>query len=336
MSFADRLRDRDVLVVAEIGNNHEGRLDVAESLVREAAVCGADAVKFQTFETRWFVRPTDVARYQRLSTYELSAADFGRLERVARDAGMLFVSTPLDLPSVAHLRPLVDAYKVASGDNTFYPLLDAVADTRLPVIISSGISDLPLLRQIHRYLHDRWQGMGHAGTLAVLHCVSCYPAPPDQLGLRAIPLLARELGELVGYSDHAIGIQACLTAAALGARIIEKHFTLDHHFSDFRDHQLSADPDELRRLVSGIREVRAMLGDGEKTVRPCEEAMSRAIRRSIVAAGPLPAGHRLTAADLLWMRPGDGLPPGREHDVIGRTLIAAIAMGETILPEHLA
>ncbi len=200
-----------VLIVAEIGNNHEGRVDVAERLVREAAACGAHAVKFQTFQTRYFVRPADAARFQRLSAFELTPAAFLHLQRVAKSEGLLFFSTPLDLPSVEVLRDLVDAYKIASGDNTFYPLLDAVCATGRPMIVSSGATDLALLRHIAGYIEGRWRQAGVAPGLAVLHCVSCYPAPPDQLGLAAIGTLARELScvdRLFGSHHWHTGLRA--------------------------------------------------------------------------------------------------------------------------------
>jgi N,N'-diacetyllegionaminate synthase len=331
MKLGNRTLDHGTLVVAEIGNNHEGSVEVAERLVREAAACGADAVKFQTFQTQYFVRPSDGPRYARMSKFELTPAEFQRLHDVARDAGVMFLSTPLDMPSVATLRPLVDAYKIASGDNTFYPLLDAVCATGLPVIISSGGTTLAELRTIYGYARQRCG----SDRLALLHCVSAYPAPPAQLGLSAIQTLAGEFDCAIGYSDHTIGIQACLTAVALGARIIEKHFTLDKQFSDFRDHQLSSDPAEFRQLVQGVQEVAASLGTGDKEVRACEVEMVPAIRRSIVAAADLPAGHRLTAADLMWLRPAGGIAPGREHEVIGRALTRAVGRGDIIQPDLL-
>src|SRR5207244_6909442 len=142
--------------------------------------------------------------------------------------------------------------------------------------------------------------------LAILHCVSSYPVPPDQANLAAIPFLASQLGCTVGYSDHTTGVEACLIAVALGAQIIEKHFTLDKHYSDFRDHQLSADPPEMKRLVDGIAHVTLLLGRPEKRIQPSEVATAQAARRSIAAAADLPAGHRLRLEDLLWIRPAAG------------------------------
>lgn len=166
----------------------------------------------------------------------------------------------------------------------------------------------------------------------MLQCGCSYPLPPEEAYLRAIPLLGSELGVTVGYSDHTLGIEASLGAVALGARIIEKHFTLDNGFSDFRDHQLSADPDEMRRLVDGVRKMEKLLGRAEKTVQPSEAGNRQVARRSIVAAAELAAGHRLTSADLTWIRPAVGLAPGEEAQLIGRTLKRPVNFGEPLLP----
>jgi sialic acid synthase SpsE len=320
-----------VLVVAEIGNNHEGSLEAAEAMVRAAAKAGAGAVKFQTFQTAEFVRPSDEARFARLSKFELSPAAFARLAQLAREEGVAFLSTPLDLPSVGVLASLVDAFKIASGDNNFYPLLDAVAATGRPVIVSTGLSDWPTVQAAKQRLEHGW-GAERPG-LAFLHCVSCYPAPAGQLNLRVIPRMIETLDCPIGYSDHTLGIDACLTAVALGARIVEKHFTLDKNYSDFRDHQLSATPAEFAELAARVREVSDMLGDADKAVTACEQAMVTPVRRSIVAAANLPAGHRVGAGDLRWQRPGDGLPPGREGELVGRVLRRSVTAGENMTPD---
>lgn len=329
--------DRSVVIVAEIGNNHEGSFRVAEELVHKAADCGADAVKFQTFRAELFVGPSDAARLRRLKNFELSQAQFAELAKVARGRGLHFLSTPLDLESAAFLDSIVDAYKVASGDNNFVPLLRQVARTGRPVVLSTGLSDLDQVRASVQILQDAWVERGHAGQLALLHCVSSYPVPPEQANLRSIPALAAAFpGAAVGYSDHTVGIEAAVLAVAVGARILEKHFTLDHHHSDFRDHQLSADPAELRALVERVRTASRMLGSEGKAVQPCEAPGVLAHRRSIAAARALPKGHRLRAADLVWLRPGGGFPPGAEARVVGRVLNQALDAGTLLREEMMA
>lgn len=325
-----------VLVVAEIGNNHEGDPAVARELVHAAAGAGAHAVKLQTFDARRFVRPSQPERLAQLARYQLPAEEVAALAALARELGLGFLSTPLDLPSVDLLEPLVDALKIASGDNDVPALLERIADTGKPVIVSSGMSDLAGVRAAKEAVERRWSQRGAAPGMAVLHCVSIYPAPPERASLATIPLLARELGCTVGYSDHTLGIEACVVAAAAGARILEKHVTLRHDFSAFRDHQLSAEPSELRELVARVAEVERLLGTPRDGVLAEEEPTAQVARRSIVAAVDLPAGHLLGEGDLTWMRPLDGLRPGQEALLLGRALRRDVAYGEPIRVDDVA
>lgn len=329
MIIAGRDTAQRPLVVAEIGNNHEGNFDVACQMVERAVACGVDAVKFQTFRTELYVSPKDEARYRRLKGFELAPAQFSELSKLARSLGALFISTPLDLESAAVLEPLVDAFKIASGDNDFFPLIAKVARTGMPVIISSGSSDLARAQAAVACVRDV-RGARTDATLGVMHCVSCYPTPPEQANLMAIPAMREALGLTTGYSDHTLGIEACVLSVAAGARLIEKHFTLDHHYSDFRDHQLSADPAQMVELVRRVREAAAMLGTGAKELQPCERESGAAIRRSVAAKTALPAGHRVTLEDLAWIRPAGGLAPGRESDVVGKRLVRPVAAAERL------
>lgn len=322
--------DDRVLVVAEIGNNHEGNLEVARTLVHKAADCGVAAVKFQTFQTRYFVSSRDQARYERLLGYELPLAAWEELQKLAKQLGLLFLSTPLDLGSAKLLEGLVDGYKIASGDNNFFPLLEHLCQTDKPIIMSTGLSDLNLVKKSKQFIEAHWRKNGIQSELAVLHCVSSYPVPVEQANLAAIPYMKSELGCAVGYSDHTLGLDACILAIALGAQIIEKHFTLDKNFSDFRDHQLSADPVDMKELVLKAAQVPLWVGRPEKTVQPCETELVQMARRSIVAGADLAQGHCLTWDDLTWMRPGLGLPPGEEKLLIGRRLKQDCAFGDPI------
>jgi N,N'-diacetyllegionaminate synthase len=325
-------RDGRALIVAEIGNNHEGDPSVALDLVHRAAECGVDAVKFQTFRTEQFVRPADAARFARLKRFELSPDDFVRLADAARRDGLLFISTPLDLDSARMLEPLVDAFKIASGDITCTPLIECVGQSGKPVFLSSGASDAGEVEQAVAVLRQCWARSGSASDLAVLHCVSCYPTPTEQASLRAIAFLRERLGVPVGYSDHTMGIDAAVIAVAVGACIVEKHFTLDKQYSDFRDHQLSADVPEMKALVERVREVEEMLGPADKRPQPCEGPMREAIRRSIVAASDLAAGHLLGNDDLSWMRPATGVAPGNESQLVGRRLKRPLSRGDMLTP----
>jgi sialic acid synthase SpsE len=325
---SQRRQTQPVQIVAEIGNNHEGSLDAARRLVELAAGCGADAVKFQTFRPAHYVSAANAERYARLQRFELSPAAFAELAELARSLGLQFISTPFDLGSADVLEPIVDAFKIASGDNTFYPLLERVAGSPKPLILSVGLLDLEGVRASLQFIRDRRPA--GAGDITVLHCVSAYPVPPAEANLQAIATLARELGCAVGYSDHTVGADAAPLAVALGATLIEKHFTLDKQYSDFRDHQLSADPDELREIVRRVRIASEMLGSGNKALQASEAASQEQMRRSIVAAGEFPAGHVLTLADLTWVRPGGGLAPGQESQLVGRALVKPVRFGDRL------
>ncbi|UGS38718.1 N-acetylneuraminate synthase family protein [Capillimicrobium parvum] len=316
------------LVIAEIGNNHEGDPEVAAHILDAAADAGAGAVKLQTFDVRWFVRPSEPDRLARYGGFQLSADEVRGLAERARSRGLLFLSSPLDLGSVDVLEPLVDAYKVASGDNDFWPLLERIGATGKPVVLSAGLVDIEGVRRAKAALEA-----AGSGEVAVLHCVTAYPTPPASVNLAAMATLREAIGGTVGYSDHTLGVDACVAAAALGAEILEKHVTLRHDYSDFRDHQLSVDPGELAELVRRVDEVRTLVGEPGKAPQPEEEALRAAVRRSIVAAGEFEAGHVLGPGDLTWLRPRDGLAPGQEDLLLGRALRRAVAFGETIRVE---
>jgi N,N'-diacetyllegionaminate synthase len=321
--------DERVLVVAEIGNNHEGSFDTARELIVQAASAGVDAVKFQTFRAEAFVSRSETERLRRLKSFELSYEEFAELARVAHDHAVLFLSTPLDLESASFLEGIVAAFKIASGDIDFYPLLEQVAATRKPLVVSTGGSDLELVAAAVRTIRSVWRGDDPG--LALLQCTSSYPAPVEEANLRAMGTLADRFPDCaVGFSDHLEGIDAAALAVAAGARIVEKHFTLDHAFSDFRDHLLSADPSELRELVDRVRTIESLLGDGLKQVEPSEEPGVTAMRRSLAAARDLQAGHIVGADDVTWLRPGDGVRPGQEAALLGRALLRDVSAGELL------
>jgi N,N'-diacetyllegionaminate synthase len=330
MQIANFNLEEKVLVVAEIGNNHEGNFEVAKELVRKAAECGVDAVKFQTFQTEHYVSRSDVERFRRLKSFELSYEQFAELARLARTLNLLFFSTPFDLASAEFLESVVDAYKIASGDNNFYPLIAYAAHTGKPMIISTGASDFQQVLRTVNFVKQLWAENQIAGQLAMLHCVSSYPVPIEQANLRAIQFMAERLDCPVGYSDHTAGSDAAVVAVAFGARIIEKHFTLDCRYSDFRDHQLSADPAAMRQLVERVRAASLMLGEYAKQIQPCEESAVSAIRRGVVAGADLPAGHTIASSDLTWVRPVGPLAPGEEQVLIGKTLNHSVQFGDRL------
>jgi sialic acid synthase SpsE len=336
MKIADIDLSKQVFIIAEIGNNHEGDFGLAKEMIDRAAEAGADAVKFQTIVPEKLVSPSDTARVARLKTFQFTYDQFAELANHACKVGVVFFSTPFDLESAEFLNTIQPVFKIASGDNTFVQLIDKVAGFGKPMIVSTGLADMDLLDDVHRRIRGIWSAKGGDPGLVFLHCIASYPAPDEQANLGAIHSIATRFNDCVaGYSDHTLGIRAAAMSVAAGARVIEKHFTIDKHYSDFRDHQLSADPKDMAELVSAIRDVTAMLGTGEKAPQPCESDLQVGARRSITAARYLPAGTVLSLADLSWVRPGGGLPPGDEDKLIGHKTGRTFSAGEMIQPTDL-
>lgn len=326
--------DREVLLIAEIGNNHEGDVALAERLVGLAAEAGAQAVKFQTIAPERLVSAEDEARVRQLQKFALSRRDHERLARAAENAGVIFMSTPFFLEAVDWLESLVPAFKIASGDNDFDPLLARVAATGKPVVLSTGMATLEDIRHACSVLGSVWTERGVRPGLGLLQCVSAYPAAPEAANLAAMHAL-KPLCDAVGYSDHTLGNEVAVLAVAAGAQIIEKHFTIDKQFSSFRDHRLSADPVELKQLAQRIREASRTLGRPEKYVDASEAQLSIAARRSIVARRDLAAGHVIGLDDLDWLRPAGGLAPCRTAEVLGKKLARDVRGGERLEPNIL-
>lgn len=325
MNIGPHNTEDSVFVIAEIGNNHEGDFDLAKQMVRLAAEVGADAVKFQTIIPEELVSAADTARIAQLSKFQFSPEQFRELKKVADDVGAQFLSTPFALEAVDWLDELVPAWKIASGDNDFLPLLERVALTGKPVIISMGLGH-------HKEAAELLPIFAKNGSpLALLHCVVSYPTPIDEAALSAIDQL-KIAGVTAGYSDHTIGIKAAELAVAAGARIVEKHFTIDNHHSDFRDHQLSADPADFAAMVTAIREAERFLG--KHSPQSSEEGNRAAVRRGLVAKRDLAVGEALTLTGLSWLRGIDGIGAGETDQFLGKPLTQPCASGEPLSPAH--
>lgn len=320
-------------VIAEAGVNHNGDMDLAHRLIDAAAQAGAHAVKFQTFRAdRLASAQAPKAAYQQAATgmaesqldmlrrLELDEAQHVELMRHCAGSGILFLSTPFDEDCADLLARLgVEAMKTPSGELTNQPYLAHVARLGLPMIVSTGMADLAEVTQAVATIEA-----AGAPPLCLLHCVSAYPAPPEDVNLRAMDTLARCFGVPVGFSDHTQGIAIPLAAAALGARVIEKHLTLDRSLPG-PDHQASLEPAELAAMMDGIRAVLAALGDGRKRPAAREAEVAAVARKSLVLARALPAGAVLCPADLAAKRPGTGIPPGRAAELVGRKLRRPLA-----------
>lgn len=324
-----------VTIIAEIGNNHEGDASLAEKMILEASKAGVDAVKFQTSVPELFYHKDEVERIKKLNGFRLSDEAYKRLRHVAKEEGLMFISTPLDLESADFLFDLVDVYKISSGDNTYHALLKKVAVKGKDVIMSTGCSSDEEIDAALQVLQENKSNPQSKVTL--LHCVSSYPVHPEEANLFSIPRMQKRFpGVDIGYSDHTLGIEAAVLSVALGAKVIEKHFTLDKNFSDFRDHQLSADAEEMKQLVDRVHEAAVLLGDITQETMSCEAEIAPHIRRSMVAAKKLAKGHVLGEADIRFARPGGGVPPEDEKKVLGLSLQTDVEEGDVIGLKDLA
>lgn len=328
-NFPDAIPEQ-VLIIAEIGNNHEGNLEVAHQLIEQAAEAGADAVKFQTFQTSHYVSPSNSERFARLKSFELSESDFRALAEHAMAKDLLFLSTPFDLQSAAFLNTLVPGFKISSGDNTFWPLIDQIAHYQKPILLSTGLASLSEIALAKARIEAIWSAANCQQSLILLHCVSAYPVPANEAALHKVKQLKQYFpGCLIGYSDHTLGNQAALEAINLGARVIEKHFTLAHNYSDFRDHQLSATPTELKALVTAVRNLECLYKNQHWT-QPSETSNISQMRRHIAASRDLPMGHVLQWEDITWIRPQGEFAPGQENLLLGKRLARALSAGSPI------
>jgi N-acetylneuraminate synthase len=333
-----------VFIIAEAGVNHNGSLDMALQLVDAAKQSGADAVKFQSFKAdQLATRSAHKAAYQERTTsqaesqfdmlkrLELDRAAHERILRHCEDRGIQFLSSPFDLPSIDLLAEMnLPVYKIPSGELTNEPYLRKIGAKGKPVILSTGMATLGEVEEAINTLRA-----AGAGQLTLLHCVTEYPAPYAEVNLRAMHTLKLAFGLPVGYSDHTPGIEVSIAAAALGAEMIEKHFTLDRSLPG-PDHAASLEPGELKAMVTAIRNVEAALGTGIKAPAPCEIPNISVARKSLVAASSLPAGHKLQEQDLNIKRPGNGLAPKLMPALVGRTLRVAVERDALIRWDDLA
>ena len=328
-------------VVAEAGVNHNGKTALALKLVDVAAAAGADAVKFQTFKAddlatasapkaKYQKRAGNQSQLEMLRKLQLSDEGHRAVVRRCRQRGVVFMSTPFDDRSVDFLDSLgMKVFKIPSGEVTNDPLLSRIARKRKPVILSTGMSTLDEVQGAVKVL--RANG---APSIALLHCVSSYPANAKDVNLRAMGTLAEAFALPTGYSDHTLGLEIAFAAAALGERIIEKHFTLDKRLTG-PDHAMSLSPGELKTLCAGLKKVAVSLGDGRKQPTPPEREIMKVARRSIVLARALPAGAKLRLEDLAFKRPGTGLSPRELPKVLGKTLRSASAADALVTPAML-
>ncbi len=325
------------LIIAEAGVNHNGSLKMAKKLVDAAHACGADIVKFQTAKLDSLVsKNARMADYQKknmgleesqrdmLKELLLRFEDFTELAQYCKQVGITFLSTPFDIESIHFLDAMQDIWKVPSGEITNYPYLVEIAKTGKKVILSTGMAQMQEIEDAIRVLESN-------GTrnIVLLHCTTEYPAPFGDVNLSAMKTLREKFGYPVGYSDHTQGIEVDLAAAALGAVVIEKHFTLNRELPG-PDHPASLEPRELKAMVDGIRKVELAKGSGEKKPSEAELKNRSVARKSIVAKRNIKAGERLTADNITTKRPGTGISPMRWNEVLGTEAVRDFEEDELI------
>lgn len=314
-----------IFIIAEAGDNHNGSLELAFQLVDKAAEAGADCVKFQTFVTEEVISKraekaeyqkestgTDESQYEMVKKLELTFDNFRQLQQYAKEKGLMFLSTPFDIPSVDFLESIdVPYFKIPSGEITNLPYLIRIAQTGRDIILSTGMAEMDEIETAVTILKKHG-----AGGISLLHCNTEYPTPMEDVNLRAMLTLKEKFGVRVGYSDHTKGIEVPIAAAALGAEIIEKHFTLNHNMEG-PDHKASLEPDELKAMVRGIRNIEKALGSGIKTASGSEKKNLDIARKSIVARKRIVKGEMFTEENLAVKRPGSGISPMKWYEVIG-------------------
>lgn len=314
-----------VYIIAEAGVNHNGSFELACRLVDAAKAAGADCVKFQTFKAGNSIsRSAKKADYQSETTgsgesqldmikkLELSFDDFEKLKAYCDKVDSRFLSTPFGLDSIAFLNTLdMPFWKIPSGEVTNLPYLLAIAQTGKPVVMSTGMCEMSEIETAVSVLREN--GAAH---IRLLHCNTEYPTPYEDVNLRAMQTMREHFGFEVGYSDHTRGIEVPIAAVALGATVIEKHFTLDRNMEG-PDHKASLEPDELTAMVTSIRHIESALGTGVKAVSPSERKNLDIARKSIVAAKAIRAGELFSEKNITVKRPGNGISPMRWFEVLG-------------------
>ena len=326
-----------VFVIAEAGVNHNGDINLAKKLIDVAKESGADAIKFQTFKAKNVVtKKTGMAEYQEKNTgkkesqqemlkkFELSDNSFNELKKYCDDKNIIFLSTPHSEDAVDLIDTLIPAYKIGSGDLTNTVLLEKVAKKLKPMILGTGMSNMQEIKEAISTIKNQGNN-----KIIMLHCTTNYPCPGKNVNLNALQTMQKELDCIIGYSDHTLSTLTPALAVTLGAKVIEKHFTLDKDLPG-PDHKASLTPEELTQTIQNIRYAEQVLGSKEKKPADSEKKILKLVRKSIVAAKNIPKDTVLSKELLIIKRPGTGIPPSKIKEVIGKQAIENIEEDELI------
>jgi len=336
------MKKEGVYIIAEAGVNHNGDINLAYKLIDVAVEAGADAVKFQTFKAKNLVsKYTDMATYQKNNTgygseqlkmlerFELNFEDFIKLKKYCDEKEIDFLSSPFDFESIDFLENLVPYYKIPSGEIINLPYLKKIAEKHKPIIMSTGMATLSEVEKALNVIYE----VNKNAEIYLLHCTTNYPTPFEEVNLRAMLTLKEAFKLPVGYSDHTLGIDVPIAAVAMGAQIIEKHFTLDKNLSG-PDHKASLEPYELKEMVRAIRNVEKALGDGIKKPNKSEMEIMKVVRKKLVAARDIEKGEIITENDIMIKRANEGLVPEYYEIIIGKRLLKSIKEDEGFTWSH--
>ncbi len=327
-------------IIAEIGVNHNGDVNLAKKMIKSASECGVDAVKFQTFNSEELVtKNTKTASYQEKNTnessqlemlkkLELTFDDFNELKDYALKNNVMFISSPFDFKSVDLLEKLdVPFYKLGSGELTNFELIDYIQKTDKPMIISTGMATLDEIKETYEYIVNK-------DSLIILHCITGYPTTFEEANLNFIKTLQNEFEVPIGFSDHSPGIELPIAAVALGACVVEKHFTLDKNLEG-PDHNASLNPKEFKAMVDAIRNVEVAMGDGVRKFSENEKEIKKIARKSIVINQDISKGTVLKREMLSIKRPGTGIAPKHINELVGKTVIKDLNLGTVMKWDYL-
>jgi len=332
MSLFDPLT---INVIAEIGVNHEGNIKNAIKMLELAATTGIKAVKFQAYTPTLYASASDQQRLELVSKFSLNENDFKILYDSSKNLNVEFLCTPLTEDWVEKLNPYVKVFKIASGDITFEPVIKNAAKTGKQIILSTGTATLQEIDQAIKWVEEAVGKEAIKERLILMHCVSAYPTPIEEANILSIPFLKERYGLRVGYSNHVIGIDASLAAVALGADIIEIHFTDCKEGREFRDHALSFDLNDLKTFMTMAGNIKKSLGQYGKEPQPCEKISIPAMRKGIIASKELKTGQILTKEDLMFARPATQFAANELNVIIGKQLKKDIPKGYLITKDSI-
>ena len=308
---------KKILLIAEIGNNHEGNFKVAKKLILLAKKNGADAVKFQYITPHKLYAKNDKKNINKLNKICLNINEFKKLKKYADELKIIFLCSVFDFTNLKEVYRYLPAIKVPSGDNNNLKIIKELLSLKKPILFSTGMTNLIILKKILKEINKN--KFFNKKNFCLMHCVSSYPLLDSDVNMNALTSL-KKLGYEIGYSDHTIGIDACIVAASMGARVIEKHFTLSHNYSSFRDHQLSANPKELSDLSKKLTRINNIRGTDSKIITRNELKNIKSFRRGAYASSNLSIGKKIDYSDITFLRPEGEINLMNIKNLIGKKL----------------